>query len=343
MIRLRRIQFIHMIYASLQSRKSWFHGRSKFIDSNLTVSTAPHSRGNITTRRIMWGVIAALLPIMLASIYFFRWPAVKLIAVCVGGCIITEIIFQKLRGKKLSISDGSVVITGLLLAFILPPNLPLGVALLGAVVSIGLGKQIFGGLGLNIFNPALVGRAFLMAAFPALLTRWVEPYTLDAITKATPLGLMKFKGIATPFSDLFLGSTSGSLGETCALAIILGGGYLLIKRYIDWRIPLSIMIAVAISAGTFWLIDSAKYPSPLFHLFAGGLMLGAFFMATDPVASPMTKKGRWIFGIGIGILVVVIRLFGGLPEGVMYAILIMEAAVPLINRISRPRVFGAKK
>ena len=316
---------------------------NNFTDINLTVSPAPHSRGSITTRRIMREVIVALLPIMLASIYFFRWPAVKLIAVCIGGCIITEIIFQKIRGKKLSISDGSVVITGLLLAFILPPNLPWGAAILGAVVAVGLGKQIFGGLGLNIFNPALIGRAFLTAAFPVLLTRYVQPYTLDAITEATPLGLMKFEGIATPLVKLFLGNTSGSLGETSRLAIILGGGYLLIKRYIDWRIPLAIIIAVAIGGGAFWLIQPAQYPSPLFHLLAGGLMLGAFFMATDPVASPMTKKGRWIFGIGIGILVVVIRLFGGLPEGVMYAILIMEAAVPLINRISRPRVFGAKK
>jgi electron transport complex protein RnfD len=257
--------------------------------------------------------------------------------------VITEIIFQRLRGKKITISDGSIVVTGLLLAFILPPSLPWGVALLGAVVSVGLGKQIFGGLGLNIFNPALVGRAFLMAAFPTLLTHWVEPYTLDAVSKATPLGLMKFQGIATPLVDLFLGSTSGSLGETSSLAIILGGGYLLIKRHIDWRTPLSIMLTVVITAGVFWLLKPTQYPSPLFCLFAGGLMLGAFFMATDPVASPMTKMGHWVFGIGIGILVVVIRLFGGLPEGVMYAILIMEATIPLINRLTRPRVFGRQK
>lgn len=291
----------------------------------------------------MWEVAAALLPLLIASIYFFRWSAVRAIFVSVGGCVITEIIFQKLRGKRVTIADGSAVITGLLLAFILPPNLSWGVVLLGAVAAIGLGKQIFGGLGLNIFNPALIGRAFLMATFPALLTRWVEPFTLDAVARATPLGLMKFKGIATPVINLFLGSTSGSLGETSSLAIILGGSYLLIKRYIDWRIPLSIMIAVVVSGGAFWLIEPAKYPTPVFHLFAGGLMLGAFFMATDPVASPMSKKGRWIFGIGIGILVVVIRLFGGLPEGVMYTILTMEAIVPLINRFTRPRVFGVRR
>lgn len=312
---------------------------------NLTVSPAPHMRSKITTRRIMWEVVIALLPVGVASIYFFRWPAVRVIFVSVGGCIITEIIFQKLRNKRVTISDGSAVVTGLLLAFILPPNLPLGVVLLGAVVAIGLGKQIFGGLGCNIFNPALLGRAFLMATFPVLLSlsRWVEPYTLDAITRATPLGLMKFKGIATALGELFLGSTSGSLGETSSLAIIFGGSYLLIKRYIDWRIPLGIIIAVVVSGGVFFLLEPSKYPTPLFHLFAGGLMLGAFFMATDPVASPVTKKGRWVFGISIGILVVIIRLFGGLPEGVMYAILIMEATVPLINRFTRPRVFGMRK
>lgn len=314
-------------------------------DHHLVVSPAPHIRGKNTNRKVMWEVVIALLPVTAVSIYFFRLPAVKLIFVAVAGCLLTEMIFQLVRRKKVTISDGSAVVTGLLLAFILPPDLSWGVVLLGAVVAISLGKQIFGGLGLNIFNPALIGRAFLMATFPVLLTlaHWLDPHTLEAITQATPLGLAKFKGIITPLGPLFWGHTSGSLGETSTLAIILGGGYLLIKKYIDWRIPLSIIAAAAATAGVFYLIDPAKYPTPLFHLLAGGLMLGAFFMATDPVGSPVHKKGRWIFGISIGILVVIIRLFGGLPEGMMYTILIMEAIVPLINRFTRPRVFGVKR
>lgn len=318
---------------------------NNLTDHRLVVSPAPHVRDKNTTRKVMWEVVIALLPVTIVSIYFFRLPAVRVIFVAVGGCLLTEIIFQKLRRKKVTISDGSAVVTGLLLAFILPPDLPWGVVLLGAVTAIGLGKQIFGGLGLNIFNPALIGRAFLMATFPVLLTlaHWLEPYTLEAITQATPLGLIKFKGITTPLGALFLGNTSGSMGETSSLAIILGGGYLLVKKYIDWRIPFSIIAAAAVTAAVFYLIDPVEYPTPLFHLLAGGLMLGAFFMATDPVASPVHKKGRWIFGISIGILVVIIRLFGGLPEGMMYTILIMEAIVPLINRFTRPRVFGVRR
>ncbi len=226
---------------------------------------------------------------------------------------------------------------------ILPPGVPLGTAALGAVIAIALGKQIFGGLGYNIFNPALVGRAFLMASFPVLLTTWVKPFSLDAVTKATPLGLMKFQGTATPLLNLFLGQTAGSLGETSAVAILLGGAFLIWKGYIDWRIPAGYAFTVFLLGEFIHLINPAKFPSPFFQVLAGGLLLGAFFMATDPVTTPVTIKGRWIFGIGSGVLLIGIRIWGGLPEGVMYSILLMNMTVPLINRYTRPKPFGTRR
>jgi electron transport complex protein RnfD len=306
----------------------------------LTVSVGPHIEADETPRAVMLAVILALSPALLAAVYFFKLAAVKLILACVAGSVISEAGFQYLRWRKVDLRDLSAVVTGLLLAFCLPPGSPLGVAVLGSIVAIGLGKQIFGGLGHNIFNPALVGRAFLAAAFPALLTTWVEPYTLDAVTRATPLGLAKFEHIYTPLSNLFWGNTAGSLGETSSFALIIGGVFLFLRRDIDWQTPLGIFLSVFIFGGLFWLIDSTRYPSALFQLFSGGLMLAALFMATDPVTSPITPGGRWVFGLGIGIITVVIRLWGGLPEGVMYAILFMNAWVPLINRYTRPRRFG---
>jgi electron transport complex protein RnfD len=312
------------------------------MKENLTISTSPHIHSKVTTAGIMQGVMIALSPVVLVSCYYFRWRAVCLILVCIVSCLATEVLFQSMRRKKPTIDDCSAVVTGILLALILPPTLPLGIAVLGSVVAIALGKQIFGGLGYNIFNPALIGRAFLMAAFPVALTSWVEPVTLDAVTRATPLGLMKFEKITTPIVALFLGKTAGSLGETSALAIILGGIYLLGRKYADWRIPVA-YIGTVIGLGTVnYLINPAQNPTPLFQLFAGGFMLGAFFMATDPVTSPVTKKGRWIFGCGAGFFLFVIRLWGGLPEGVMYSILLMNAFSPLINRLTRPRVLGVK-
>jgi Na+-translocating ferredoxin:NAD+ oxidoreductase subunit D len=208
---------------------------------------------------------------------------------------------------------------------------------------IGFGKLIFGGLCHNVFNPALLGRAFLMAAFPAALTTWPSPRGVDAVTAATPLGLMKFEGESTATLPLLLGDTGGSLGETAGLLILLCGAYLAWKRYLDWRIPLSIFATVALFATVLHGIDPARYPDALFMLFSGGLMLGAVYMATDMVTSPVTRAGAWIFGIGIGLLVVLIRVWGGLPEGVMYAILFMNALVPFINRATRPRVFGTER
>ncbi|MBD3649457.1 MAG: RnfABCDGE type electron transport complex subunit D, partial [Pseudomonadales bacterium] len=257
--------------------------------------------------------------------------------------------------------DGSGLVTGLLLGLTLPPGLPMWMAFLGGAVAIGFGKIIWGGLGHNLFNPALVGRAFLLATFPTAMTTWSAardsfwsfdasnisfPFTynaVDGVSAATPLGLMKFEQEVTPLTNLIIGNTTGSLGETSGLLLILGGIYLVIRRDLDWRIPVSILLAVVVFSGILDFIDPHYYPAPLFSVFSGGLLLGAIFMATDPVTSPSTPRGTWIFGIGIGLLVVLIRVFGGLPEGVMYAILLMNAASPLIDRYTQPRVFGYAK
>ena len=306
----------------------------------LIISSSPHIRDKITVTKLMWGVIIALLPAAGYSVYLFRLRAVKLILTCVFFSMLSEYLFLKLRRKKIP-GEPSAVVSGLLLAMVLPPSLPLWAAALGAVFAIIIGKQIFGGLGYNIFNPALIGRAFLMATYPVLMTSWIEPFTLDAVTTATPLGLMKFQSQSTPILQLFLGNVSGSLGETSALALLVGATYLLARRYIDWRVPLSYLGTVAIFSGIAYLIRPS-YGSPLFHLLAGGLILGAFFMATDPVTTPISKRGRIIFGVGAGILVMVIRLWGGYAEGVMFSIIFMNALTPLLNRYIKPKVLGSK-
>ena len=288
----------------------------------------------------MWAVIIALSPAVAASIYFFRLRAVELIAVCSLSSVVAEYLFLKIRDRDIS-REPSALLTGILLALTLPPSFPLWAAVLGAIFAIIIGKQIFGGLGYNIFNPALVGRAFLVATFPVLMTSWVNPFTLDAVTTATPLGLLKFQSQSTPLLPLFLGNVSGSLGETSSLALLIGAGYLMIKKYIDWRIPLSYLFTVALLSTIFYLINPL-YGTPLFHLVAGGLMIGALFMATDPVTTPLAKQGRWIFGLGAGIIVVIIRNWGGYPEGVMFSILLMNAFTPLLDRYIKPKVFGGR-
>lgn len=308
----------------------------------LLVSTSPHIKSPQDIPNIMHTVVIALIPAVISSIYFFRLPAIKLIAVCVITAAATEYIFQKIRKKSITALDGSALITGLLLALTLPPALPLWAAALGAFFAISFGKQIFGGLGYNIFNPAFLGRAFLMAAFPVLMTSWTNPFSLDAVTQATPLAQWKFEHALASHHSLFLGNVAGSLGETSALAILAGAALLFIKRIIDWRIPAGYLGAVAVLGGAFWLIKPGQFPDPLWQMFAGGLMLGAFFMATDLVTSPVTKKGRLIFGIGCGIILVLIRFWGGLPEGVMYSVLLMNAVVPLINRYTVPVTFGRR-
>jgi len=286
-------------------------------------------------------VVIALIPPMLASLYFYRLLALKLIAVCVITCVIVEALAQKARKKSVTVSDGSAIVTGILLALVLPPAAPMWMAVIGSLVAIGLVKQLFGGLGFNIFNPALLARAFLMAAFPAILTSWTEPVTLDAVASATPLGMMKFEHVAAPYMDLFLGNVSGSLGEASAVAILIGAAYLFIKKYADWRIPLSFVLTASILGAVLYNIDPVKYPTALFQILSGGMLLGALFMATDPVTSPVTKKGRWIFGIGCGIFAVIIRQWSGLPEGVMYSIILMNCITPLVNKYTKPKRFGA--
>jgi len=299
------------------------------MNNELIVTSSPHIRAQDSVPKIMWSVVIALLPAVFAAVYFFKARAISVVLTAVAGAVLTEYIFQKIRNKKIMIKDGSAVVTGLLLALTLPPSIPLWTAFFGSVVAIGLGKQVFGGIGQNPFNPALVGRAFLTASYPVLMTTW----TVDGVSSATPLSQMKMEGIATDTWNLFVGQIGGSLGETSALALLLGFSYLLYKGYVNWRIPLAMV-------GTVFLGTFAFGSDPIFHLFAGGLMLGALFMATDMVSSPTTKLGRWIFGLGAGLLVVIIRLWAGYPEGVMYSILLMNTAVPLINRYTRPRSLG---
>jgi electron transport complex protein RnfD len=303
----------------------------------------------------MWNVVYSLVPVVAVSIYFFGPSAVIVLVASILGALLTE----RLLGPKGATRDGSAMITGLLLGLILPAGIPAWMAFLGGVFGIGAGKVIFGGLGQNVFNPALLGRAFLQAAFPASLTTWpAQPESWwalrgpnlawplmtgsapDVTTEATPLGLMKFEGQGTELTDLLLGTTGGSLGETAGVLILVCGLYLAARNFLNWRIPVSVLLSVALLSGLFFLIDPARYPSPMFMLFSGGLMIGAWYMATDMVTSPVTNMGAWVFGIGIGVLVVLIRIWGGLPEGVMYAILFMNALVPFINCWTRPRVFG---
>ena len=311
----------------------------------LILSSSPHFSTTDSVAKIMWMVVIALLPAVAMSVYYFGMAAVIMIAICMLTALVTEIIMNKMKGEPLTISDGSAAITGLLLALTLPPSFSLSGAALGSFFAIAIGKQVFGGLGYNIFNPALLGRAFLQASFPVAMTTWSFPITdkfssIDAVTAATPLGRFKFEKTITEFPDLFIGNISGSLGETSAIAILIGGIFLLVMKYADWRIPVSYLGSVFIIGGLFWIFAPEKFPNPVFQLFAGGLMLGAFFMATDMVTSPITTLGSWIFGAGAGLILVIIRLFGGVPEGVMYSILLMNALTPIINRYTRPKYFG---
>ena len=314
----------------------------------LIVSSPPHLQSEINTPYVMRQVIIALLPVVIAAGYFFGLRALLLILNCVLTSIITEGVILKMRKKTLAINDYSAALTGLLLALTLPPSTSWYAACLGSVVAVGVGKHIFGGLGSNVFNPALIGRAFLMAAYPKMLTTFISPKSIltlnettkvDALSTATPLSLIKFNQEITSVMDLFIGRVSGSLGETSALLLILGGLYLVIRKIADWRIPLSLILTVTLIS----LIGFIRNPlngSVLFHLFSGGLLLGAFFMATDPVTTPITRKGKFIFGIACGLLIMVIRYFSGLPEGVMYSILFMNAFTPLIDRCTRPLRYG---
>lgn len=300
-------------------------------NNTLVVSSSPHIKDGDSVSKIMFSVVIALIPAMLAGIYFFGFKSLIILLTTILSSLITEVIFQKVRKKPIALKDGSGLITGLLLGLTLPPSLPIWMAVVGGVVSIGLGKMIFGGLGQNVFNPALVGRAFLLITFPVKMTEWIAP--LDGVSGATPLNLLKMEGIKTNYFDLLTGNVGGSIGETSVIFLLLGGLYLLYKKCIDWRIPTSYL-------GTVFLITLLLGQDPIFHLLSGGLILGAFFMATDMVTTPITKKGRWVFGIGAGIILVVIRIYGGYPEGVLYSILFMNGVTPLINRYTRSKIFG---
>jgi Na+-translocating ferredoxin:NAD+ oxidoreductase subunit D len=326
--------------------------------SPLQVTASPHLGGPDTTQRIMWSVVWSLVPVVVVAAWTYGPSALLMVGVSTLAAVATERAF----GKPRSLGDGSAVITGILIGLCLPAGLPLWMAALGSAAGIGLGKLIFGGLGQNVFNPALLGRAFLQAAFPVAMTTWPalggdRPWWHlhgdnfawplmaagpDIVTGATPLGLMKFEQTITPVGDLLFARASGSVGEAGAIVILLGGAWLVLRNCLNWRIPAGIFLTVAIFAGLLHWMDAARYPSVPFALFSGGLVLGAVYMATDPVTAPITNLGRWVFAAGIGILVVVIRMWGGLPEGVMFAILIMNALVPFINRATEPRVFGTR-
>lgn len=317
---------------------------------NVLLTSSPHEYEKTSVSKIMWTVMATLLPCTLMAVYYFRMQALVLIVACTVTALITEVLANKLKGEAPTIKDGSAAITGLLLALTLPPSLPVSYAVLGSIFAIMVGKQVFGGLGYNIFNPALIGRAFIQTSFPVAITTWTFPSTerfasIDGVTAATPLGLFKFGNaqVVDSFSDMLTGNVAGSLGETSVIAILLGGAYLVAKKYADWRIPTGIIATVAIFSSIFWLLDPSQYAHPVLHVLSGGVMLGAFFMATDMVTCPITPKGAWIFAIGTGFIIMVIRLFGGLPEGVMYALLFMNALVPMINRYTRPKYLGEAK
>lgn len=302
-------------------------------EEKLTLSTSPHIRDRDNVNKIIWCVIAALMPAAIAGLYFFKWNAFRVIAVSVLSAVITEYAMQRLMKREVTIKDGSAVLTGLLLGLVISPLVPWWAAMTGAVFAIAIGKQIFGGLGHNIFNPALTGRVFLIAAWPALMTKFLLP---DGATGATPLGLWKLESITTGYSQLFFGNIGGSVGETSAIALLIGAAFLFYKKIIDWRIPTTFIGTAVIFALIF-------RQDPIFHVLAGGLLIGAFFMATDYVTSPITKNGKLIFGFGCGLLTMILRLFSGYPEGVMFAILLMNTATPLIDRFTAIKPFGYRK
>jgi electron transport complex protein RnfD len=302
----------------------------------------------------MYSVIIALMPAFLFSIYYFGFNAVRVTLISVAACVLVEWLIQKYLIKgPCTIADGSAIITGMLLAFNLPSNIPAWMIIVGSIVAIGIGKMSFGGLGNNPFNPALVGRVFMLISFPVAMTTWPTPQPLfggalsDAVTGPTLLGYVKeglSQGIAA--NDLIIYDKiqsfiySGSLGEIGSIAIIIGGLFLIIRKVIDWQTPVIIIATVAIISTICWLIDPVQFVHPMIHIFGGGLMLGAFFMATDMATSPMTMKGKIVFSIGVGALTIIIRLWGAYPEGMSFAILIMNAFVPLINKICKPTRFG---
>jgi len=319
--------------------------------NKLIVSPAPHVHSGDTVSNKMTGVFIALIPAYLAGLFFFGLGALIISVTAVLSCVLFEYLIQRfiLKGS-ITITDGSAALTGILLAFNLPSNLPVWEVVVGSFVAIGIAKMSFGGLGNNPFNPALVARVFLLISFPAQMTTWPKPIPfnpayLDAVTAATPLAVLKGQFSEVPTTlNLFLGNVGGSMGEVSALALLIGFAYLLIRKIITWHIPVSILVTVAIFTGILHFANPDAYiGSPEFHILTGGLILGSVYMATDYVTSPMTSRGMLIFGVGIGIITVIIRVFGAYPEGVSFAILIMNAFTPLINKYVKPKRFGEEK
>ena len=330
------------------------------MNSKVLVAPSPHVHSGDSIQKNMYGVVFAMLPALIFSFVYFGMGAIIVTLTAVASCYLFEFLITKYLLKRVpTLNDGSALITGILLAFNVPSNLPIWIILIGALVAIGIGKLTFGGLGNNVFNPALVGRVFLLISFPVQMTSWPKPLGFstayfDAETGATPLAIIK-EGLkkGEPLSqlmpdvpsnmDLLMGNMGGSMGEIAGIALIVGLLYMLIKKIISWHIPVSVLGTVAIFSGILHLASPEAYAGPLFHILTGGLLLGAIFMATDYVTSPMSNKGMIIYGVGIGLLTVVIRVFGAYPEGVSFAILIMNAFVPLINVYVKPKRFGEKR
>ena len=326
---------------------------------SIIVSGSPHIQTNESVKKMMYHVVIALIPAMLLSFYVFGIGAVIVTVVAIASCLIFEYAIQKFVMKvPTTINDGSAVLTGLLIAFNVPSGLPIWMIVIGSLVAIGITKLSFGGLGANIFNPALVARVFLLISFPVHMTRWPKVFEnrmniADATTGATPLGYIK-EGMRDStanindlldslpvYSDMLYGFIGGSIGEISAIALIIGGIYLLWKKVITWHIPGSMLLTITLFSGIMWFINPNQYADPIFHLLTGGILLGAIFMATDLVTSPMSNMGKIVFGIGIGLLTMVIRYFGAYPEGVSFAILIMNAFVPILDKLLKPKRFGA--
>jgi len=313
--------------------------KNKFV-----VTISPHFKIEDNIPRIMWTLFFCLLPAGIASIFIFGRAVIVIISLSIATAVLTEAAVQLVRRQKLSIFDGSAALTGLLLAYILPPSVPFWIPIIGSFFAVLITKQLFGGLGRNIFNPALAGRAFLVASWPKYMTQFSKPFNYDAITCATPLAIAKEGGSLSPLNyfDLFMGNRGGCIGEVCIVFLILGAVYLLYKGYISWHIPFTYIFTVGILSWIFQGNRGLFTGDWLFFILSGGLILGAFFMATDYVSSPLTNKGKLLFGLGCGVLTFIIRCWGGYPEGVCYSILMMNAAVPLIDRYIRPRIYGAR-
>jgi len=339
----------------------------------MELRTSPHLISDRSVERIMKHVVLSLLPVCGFSIWQYGLSALALLFTVTATCLATERLFNRAAGQASTLNDWSATITGVLLALTLPPAFPLWMGAVAGFVAIAIGKALFGGLGHNVFNPALIGRAFVQAAFPVAITTWIPAFSasrfsafvpttltaplmmppdivewvklqaVDAFTGATPLARWKFENVVASAHDLLTGAVTASAGETSAILILLCGAYLAARKFMDWRIPVAVLASAALTAWLFQLYDPSHYPAPTFVLLSGGLMLGAVYMATDMATSPVTPLGVWIYGAVIGVVTVMIRYFGGLTEGVMYAILLGNALTPLIDRYTQPKVFGTRQ